>query len=257
MATARKYEEELKITSHYGWSQQFWDDLIPVKDQISQHPFFQEMAAGTLNISAFRYALLNFYPLVAQFPAFMGLALAKIIHFQEPGMTEARSWLIQNITVEERHLHWYQDWAHGFGITLDELKTVRPPVSMNAINHFLWDINHRGNLAESLAATNLAIEWATGDWTLQVYKGMEAYAQFNGVEISKRSLAWLRAHAHYDDLHPYEAMELIKRICHDKIEWQEKAFLAAKEGLEYYILALDDCYQHHSIANTKMLETIN
>jgi pyrroloquinoline quinone (PQQ) biosynthesis protein C len=258
MATARKYEEELKITSHYGWSQQFWDDLIPVKDQISQHPFFQEMAAGTLNISAFRYALLNFYPLVAQFPAFMGLALAKIIHFQEPGMTEARSWLIQNIKVEERHLHWYQDWAHGFGITLDELKTVRPPVSMNAINHFLWDINHRGNLAESLAATNLAIEWATGDWTLQVYKGMEAYAQFNGVEISKRSLAWLRAHAHYDDLHPYEAMELIKRICHDKIEWQEKAFLAAKEGLEYYILALDDCYQQYlMIANAKILETIN
>ena len=257
MATARKYEEELQITSHYGWSQQFWDDLVPVKDKISQHPFFQEMAAGTLNISAFRYALLNFYPLVAHFPAYMGLALAKITHFQQPGMTEARNWLIQNIKVEERHLHWYQDWAHGFGIALDELNTVRPPASMNAINHFLWDINHRGNLAESLAATNLAIEWATGDWTLQVYKGMEAYAKFSGIEISKRSLAWLRAHAHYDDLHPYEAMELIKRICNDNIQWQEKAFLAAKEGLEYYILALDECYQQHLIANNKILETIS
>ena len=249
MATTRKYEEGLQLTSHHSWSQQFWDDLVPVKDRISQHPFFQEMAAGTLNIFAFRYALLNFYPLVAQFPAYMGLALAKAIHFQEPGVVEARNWLIQNIKVEERHLQWYQDWAVGFGVALDELKNVRPPVALNAINHFLWDINHRGHLAESLAATNLAIEWATGDWTLRVYKGIESYSKFNGIEMSKRSLAWLRAHAHYDDLHPYEAMELIKRLCQHKVEWQEKAFFAAKAGLEYYLLALDECYQQHLLSN--------
>lgn len=249
MATVRKYEEELKITSHHDWSQKFWDDLVPVKDKISQHPFFQQMAAGRLNLTAFRYALLNFYPLVAHFPAYMGLALAKAIDFQEPGVVEARNWLIQNIKVEERHLNWYQDWAMGFGITLEELNTVRPSAAMNAVNHFLWHINQRGNLAQSLAATNLAIEWATGDWTIQVYKGIESYSKFKGVEISKRSMAWLRAHAHYDDLHPYEAMELIKRLCHHKVEWQEQAFLAAKEGLEYYILALDECYQQHVIAS--------
>jgi pyrroloquinoline quinone (PQQ) biosynthesis protein C len=245
MSTTHKYEEELKITSHTGWSQQFWDDLVPVKDRISQHPFFVEMAKGRLSLHGFRYALIHFYPLVAHFPSYMGLGLSKATDFSQPGVTETRNWLIQNIKVEERHLNWYQDWAIGFGITIEELNTVRPPAAMNAVNRYLWDINHRGNLAESLAATNLAIEWATGDWTIQVYKGMEHYAKFAEVDISKRSLAWLRAHAHYDDLHPYEAMELIKRLCDQNPEWQEKAFFAAKEGLEYYALALDKCYQVH------------
>lgn len=47
----------------------------------------------------------------------------------------------------------------------------------------------------------------------------------------------------YDDLHPYEAMELIKRLCDKDPVSQRKAFLAAKEGLAYYELALDECYK--------------
>ena len=75
---------------------------------------------------------------------------------------------------------------------------------------------------------------------------IHAYIDHPEVNINKRSLAWLRAHAHYDDLHPYEAMELIKRLCADQPELQQKAFLAAKEGLEYYALALDECYKLQS-----------
>lgn len=123
---------------------------------------------------------------------------------------------------------------------------VTPPVEMNAVNHFLWNMNYRSSLAECLAATNLAIEWATGDWSIQVYKGINAYIDHPEVNINKRSLAWLRAHAHYDDLHPYEAMELIKRLCDHQPELQTKAFKAAREGLEYYELALDYCYKQHA-----------
>ena len=173
----------------------------------------------------------------------MAGALAKATSFSLDGVTETRDWLIQNIKVEERHLNWYQDWALGFGLTLETLNEVRPPAAMNAVNHFLWTINYRGSLAESIAATNLAIEWATGDWTIQVYKGIQTYTQHPEVNINKRSLAWLRAHAHYDDLHPYEAMELIKRLCDKDPASQKKAFLAAKEGLAYYELALDECYK--------------
>ena len=235
---------DLKITPHSPWAQQFWDELIPAKDRVGQHPLFQDMANGRLNLKCFRSALLNFYPLVAHFPSYMGLALSKATDFTETGVTETRNWLIQNIKVEERHLNWYRDWAGGFGLTIDELDRVRPPVAMNAVNHFLWNINTKGSLAECLAATNLAIEWATGDWSIQVYKGINAYIDHPEVSINKRSLAWLRAHAHYDDIHPYEAMELIKRLGEGKPEIQEKAFQAALEGLAYYELALDECYKH-------------
>ena len=247
----------LQLTKHDAWAEVFWNDLEPLKNRISQHPFFQEMASGQLSLEAFRYALKNFYPLVAHFPAYMGLALAKVLQFSEPGQVETRNWLIHNIKVEERHLSWYQDWAMGFGLSLEELQQVRPPAAMNAVNHFLWDINMRGSLVESLAATNLAIEWATGDWTAQVYQGMQHYAQYPQVHLTKRTLAWLRAHAHYDDLHPYEAMELIKRICHDQPKLQQKAFLAAKEGLAYYVLALDDCYKVHKEIQHVSLEDLS
>ena len=236
------YGEEFHITPHQAWSQQFLDNLLPYKNRISEHPFFVDMASGKLTLNSFRFALLNFYPLVAHFPSFMGLALSKATQFSESGITETRNWLIQNIKVEERHLNWYRDWAGGFGLSVDELDHVQPPAAMNAINHFLWNINTRGHLAECLAATNLAIEWATGDWSTKVFAGISAYTSHPEVNINKRSLAWLRAHAHYDDIHPYEAMELIKRLCmHDPV-MQQKAFEAAKEGLAYYELALDACY---------------
>ncbi len=243
-----KYEDELQITPHTEWSQKFWDDLIPFKDRISQHPFFVNMASGQLTLTSFRYALLNFYPLVAHFPSYMSLALAKATNFADPGVNEARNWLIQNIKVEERHLNWYRDWAAGFGLTVEELDNVKPNAAMNGVNHFLWSNNTRGNLAQALAATNLAIEWATGDWSTHVYEGIQSYANHPDININKRTIAWLRAHAHYDDIHPYEAMELIKRLANDDVKMQQQAFEAVKEGLAYYELALDECQRVHELS---------
>ena len=239
----KAYSHELEITPHNEWSQAFWDQLLPAKNRVSQHPLFQDLAAGRLSLACFKHALLNFYPLVAHFPSYMAMSLAKATAFQLPGVTEARNWLIQNIKVEERHLYWYQDWALGFGLTVDELDHVCPPAAMNAVNHYLWSVAYRGTLAETIAATNLAIEWATGDWTIQVYKGIEAYAKHPEIQISSKTVAWLRAHAHYDDLDAYEAMELIMRLCDHDVVMQQKALQAAQQGLAYYELALEECYK--------------
>ena len=85
------------------------------------------MASGTLSLNRFRHALLNFYPLVGNFPHYMSLTLAKANHTHLPGMLIARDWLINNIMVEQRHLYWYRDWAKGFGISDHALDTVTPP----------------------------------------------------------------------------------------------------------------------------------
>lgn len=255
--TAREKEElygNIAITAHPAWAQRFWDSLVPLKDRIARHPLFQEMAAGTLALARFRHALLNFYPLVGNFPHYMGLTLAKTHETARPGVLETRDWLINNIKIEQRHLYWYRDWAMGFGISAETLDTVCPPAAMDAINHFLWHINQRGSIAEGIAATNLAIEWATGDWTQAVVKGMRIYAERGDARIDRRSMAWLRAHAHYDDAHPYEAMELVKRLCAGDSAQQDKAFAAARRGMEYYLLALDECYRS-SLSATAMLPT--
>lgn len=237
--------QQLQLTPHSGWAADFWQHLMPVKDLVADHPLFVHMADGSLHVECFRSALLNFYPLVARFPSYMALSLSKAIHFEQAGVVEARNWLIQNIKIEERHLAWYRDWAAGFGLTVDVLDNVCPPPAMNAVNHFLWSVNLREGLAEGIAATNLAIEWATGDWSKRVYKGISAYSERADVEVSRRTLAWLRAHAMYDDTHPDEAMELIKLLADHDPAMQQRAFHAAEQGLLYYKLALDHCYQTH------------
>ena len=76
MSVAR-YKEALQLTDHEPWAQHFWQALVPYKDQVVEHPLFVEMGEGTLAPERFRDALLHFYPLVENFPKYMGLALAK------------------------------------------------------------------------------------------------------------------------------------------------------------------------------------
>lgn len=238
---AAQYKKKLELTPHDGWAQLFWEALVPLKDKVVHHPVFAEMGRGELSPERWRRALLNFYPLVENFPKYMGLNLAKVRR-GVPGHEEAKLWLIDNIKVEQRHAYWYQDWANGFGISLAELDAARPSPAMDAVNHYLWDMGRSASLEEGIAATNLAIEWATGEWSQHVVKGMQAYAEAGVADINRHTMAWLRAHASYDDEHPHEAMELVKRIARTP-EQQQRALQAAQRGLEYYILALEDCYR--------------
>lgn len=234
------YGDDLTLTPHPPWAQQFWDDLVPLKEQVAEHPLFLGMAAGDLPVATFQDALLNFFPLVENFPKYMGLSLAKCATNQ-PGHGAVRGWLLNNMRVEARHAQWYRDWAVGFGVPSESLETVRPPAAMDAVNYYLWHTCREGSLIESIGAANLAIEWATGEWAQQVVRGMKAYAERGEAQVDRRTMAWLRAHAHYDDAHPHEAMELIKALAVGE-EDVRKAFLATERGLEYYRMALDDCW---------------
>lgn len=233
--------DTLILSEHPQWAREFWDGLVPLKNRVAHHPLFEEMGAGTLTLERFRRALLNFYPLVESFPKYMALNLAKC-RTDRPGHEHARAWIMDNMRVEARHAAWYQDWAAGFGLPREALATVRPPAPMDAVNHYLRHVCGQASLEEGIGAANLAIEWATGEWTQYVVSGMKKYAERGDARVDRRTMAWLRAHAHYDDMHPHEAMELIKRVARDDAS-REAAFQATKRGLEYYLLALDDCYQ--------------
>lgn len=238
-AESERYDDELTLTPHPAWAQRFWDDLVPLKDRVSRHPVFMGMADGSLSTETYRYTLTNFYPLVENFPKFMGLTLARC----RPGLAgheQARQWLMGNMRVEERHAAWFRDWVGGFGVSRAELDGVRPPAAMDAVNYYLWHMCANASLAEAIGACNLAIEWATGEWCQSVVKGMRLYAERGEVEVNRRTMAWLRAHAHYDDAHPHEAMELIKRLAHTDEE-RNRAFRATERGLEYYLLGLEQC----------------
>lgn len=242
----RKTFQKIKITTHPEWAQKFWDNLIPIKDKVAHHPYFKEIQAGKLPVKLGQRGLIDFYPLVENFPKFMALNLAKVKR-GEPGHLEAKYWLIQNIKVEQNHADWWHFWANGFHVSDDQLKNAKPSPLMDAINYYLWFINTYGSISEGIAATNLAVEWATGEWTISIIDGVKSYAKQGLGNIDEKTMSWLNAHASYDDAHPYEAMEIIK-LCARTASEQEKALNAAKRSLEYYLLALDDCYQSVEVA---------
>lgn len=216
-----------------------FETLLPLKERVVNHPVFEKMGRGTFPLDEFRKTLRNFFPLVENFPKFMALNLAKT-RCHKPGHDDAKAWLISNINVEQNHARWYMAWAEGFGIPDEEIRNVRPTPPMEAVVHHLWNTNYHGTVSVCLGATNVGIEWATGEWSKRVKRGVESYMERGEVSRDRRILSWLKAHGTYDDTHPYEAMALAE-ICAEDEEDLENAVRASERSLEYYVMALDDC----------------
>lgn len=216
-----------------------FEPLNAFKQRVVEHPVWHQLAAGELPLASYQKMLLHFFPLVENFPKFMALALAKA-SVAKPGHENAKNWLIGNIKVEQNHANWFRDWAEGIGVDAAELNGVRPAPEIDAIVHYLWSTAHNGSLSESLAATNVGIEWATGEWSMNIVSSAEHYFQQNlPAKLQRRAMAWIRAHARYDDTHPYEAMELVVECAEDE-EDLSRAILAAERSLEYYAIGLDE-----------------
>src|SRR6059036_305353 len=82
---------------------------------------------------------------------------------------------------------------------------------VQSLTDWLWYINTKGSLAEAVAATSFAIEGIAGDIAHKVLAGFESYKGRPGVEMGPKTSKWFREHAHYDDVHPKIAMEIVKR----------------------------------------------
>ncbi len=243
--TSAHHINKIQITPHAEWAQKFWDGLVPYKNKIVEHVYFRELQNGTLSIERARRGLIDFYPLVENFPKYMALNVAKTKPGAKAGHAEAKFWLMQNMKVEQKHADWWCDWAECIRLTREDLYCAKPSPLMDAINHFLWHVNTSGSMAEGIAATNLAVEWATGEWTIRILSGVKSYAERGLADITPRTMSWLNAHAIYDEKHPYEAMEVIKLTAATEEE-RQSAFEFAKRAMEYYLLALDDCYEPYS-----------
>jgi pyrroloquinoline quinone (PQQ) biosynthesis protein C len=85
------------------------------------------------------------------------------------------------------------------------------PPGTQVLANWCDEISSRGSLAASIAATNYAIEGATGEWSQILYDSESYAAQFPSA-TRKASLRWLQLHAAYDDTHPWEALEIVCTI---------------------------------------------
>ena len=224
-----------KFTPDPNWVLEMDKYLLPYKQAIWESKLVQETSSGDLSLEQVKGWSIQFYPFIELFPQFMATYLAKAT---DP---MSRGFLIDNLRVEKRHADQWIDMAKGFGVPKEELFTTLIIPEVEALTHWMWSITTRGSFVEGVAATNYAIEGVTQGIATIMVKGFMKYQGKEGVLLDKRAYMWMEAHSAYDDLHPYEALEIIK-LHATTLDIQQKVIHAAQRSLEYLFRALQACY---------------
>lgn len=231
----RGFKRGRKFTPHPAWVLELRQHIEPAWNAILNCRLIQEASAGTLSLPQMRAWLLQLYPFIETFPKWIALNIPKT----QDAMS--RGYLIDNVRVEKRHAEQWVYMAEGFGIKRDDLYTVKPLPEVDALTHWLWSINTQGTLAEAVAATNYSIEGITRDIAIVTMKGFPHYEGVDGIHLDRKAYWWMEGHAKYDDLHPQQALEIIKLYATSK-ELQNKVRFVTLRSLEYMLMAFETCY---------------
>jgi pyrroloquinoline quinone (PQQ) biosynthesis protein C len=217
------------------------ESLRPEWDAACWPPLFRQTADGQLpSLRGWQRVLSQFFIIVEAFPKYMGLSLAKTTYGRRPGDASARRWLLQNLGVEAKHAEWYIDWMRAIGLETEQVFNQQPLPEIQALHEHLLATCAHGTLAEGVAASNWAIEGVTGVWTQEVAEPFRQYAT-QGVRIDAYSMMWLKAHARYDDMHPEEALEIVKLATNADSDEPFRVQAAARKSLQLYTAALHAC----------------
>lgn len=232
----------MEASSYPVWAQRLLADCSAAKARVTDHELYQRMRDGQLSPRTMRQFLIGGWPVVEQFAVYMAQNLTKTCYARHPGEDMARRWLMRNIRVELNHADYWVNWAAAHGVTLDELKAQRVPTELHALSHWCWHSCSADSLVVAMAATNYAIEGATGEWAAVVCGG-DTYAELFPPEQRKKAMKWLKLHAQYDDAHPWEALEIIctlAGLAPDE-SLQEALRHAICKSYEYMYLFLERC----------------
>jgi pyrroloquinoline quinone (PQQ) biosynthesis protein C len=240
--------------AHPNWIRILLRDSQLYWDRITRSALFTNIANGTLPVEGVRFAIKNFYPVIESFPQYLGLMLGKAPQGQSKAAAAARQWVLENLHVEQRHAAWFVDLAAGFGLARSDFANpIVPPPEMDAINNYLWRICAQGTFVECLGAVNFAMEGPTADWTRFTRDGFRTYDGRHGVKFSARTMAWVDAHAVYDDDHVEGALRLMGLLAKTPTE-QNAASAAALRSLQYYVMAIEHCELVFAQSPKKRLE---
>lgn len=235
MGDCRTKRNRPELTPHPPWIIKLQERIAPYWQAVLDCPILDEAATGTLSVRQMQGWMVQLYPFIETFPKWLALNLTKADD------SASRSFFIDNIRTEKRHGEQWVSMARGFGVESKELSQACPLPEVEAMTHWLWSINTRGSLAEGVAATSYAIEGVTQGISKRTIQGFPFYDGREGVSLDGKAYSWMESHVSYDDLHPLEALEIIKRTALTE-DVQDKVRIAAQRSLEYMRLALQTCY---------------
>jgi pyrroloquinoline quinone (PQQ) biosynthesis protein C len=236
-----------QLSSYPAWAQDMIESCAASRHAVVEHEVFLRMRDASLSQPALRNFLIGVWPVIEQFPQFMAMSLLKIRYGRNAGQDMARKYLIRNIRVEQNHADHWVEWAKASGVTLDDLMHASVPLETHALAHWCWHTCERDSLPASVAATNYAIEGAAGDWACLVCS-KEDYASTFDLETRKKAMKWLKLHAEYDDIHPWEALEIICTLMGNNPTTSGISLIRSRiiKSFEYMRLTLDYCFEEVS-----------
>lgn len=197
-----------ELTSYPEWAQNMVADCESTKQSVVDHELWGMMSDGSLGHEGTVNFMVGIWPVIERFPGYMAQSLLKTSFGRSPGDDLARRWLVRNIRVEQNHAEYWLNWAEGAGVPRSEVLSGASPRGTDVLAKWCEEISSQGSLAASIAATNYAVEGATGEWSQLIYES-KSYAESFPSKIRVGSLRWLQLHAAYDDTHPWEALEIV------------------------------------------------
>jgi pyrroloquinoline quinone (PQQ) biosynthesis protein C len=217
-----------------AWVDELRRQTKPYWDAVLNCRLIREASNGTLSLDRMRGWIVQMYPFIETFPKWIALTIAKV-----PDLG-SRAFMIDNLRVEKRHAAQWVQMAEGFGIDKSALQSIEPFSEVDALTHWLWSVNTQGTLPEAVGATNYAVEGVTQGIARLTLQGFPYYAGMPGIHLDKKAYAWMQNHARYDELHPVQALQVMKLYTTKDLE--EKVIFASRRSLEYLLMALDACY---------------
>jgi pyrroloquinoline quinone (PQQ) biosynthesis protein C len=197
-----------ELTSYPKWAQDMVAGCEEARQSVIDHPLWDLMSTLKLDQTSTRNFMVGVWPVIERFPAYMALNLLKTRYGRSQGDNLARRWLVRNIRVEQNHADYWLNWAEGAGVQREEVLNGYAPHGTQTLADWCEEVSTRDSLAAGIAATNYAVEGATGDWSQLIYDSAQ-YAESFPTKIRAGSMRWLQLHAAYDDTHPWEALEIV------------------------------------------------
>jgi len=201
----------MEVTSYPDWTQEMVHDCDRFKREVVEHELFTQMKEARLEHGIHKAFLAGGWPVIDQFPQYMAMNLLKIRYGLDEGHDMARRYLIRNIRVEQNHADHWVNWAQESGVDITAMLHGQHALETLSLSQWCWQVCDRESLAVAMAATNYAIEGATGEWAARVCSESH-YANLFDEDVRGKAMKWLKLHAKYDDAHPWEALEIIVNL---------------------------------------------
>ncbi|MGH8500881.1 MAG: TenA family transcriptional regulator [Gammaproteobacteria bacterium] len=234
----------MELRSYPQWTQDMVASCAEAKQKLLDHDIWRLMKAALLDFRTTRNFLVGAWPVVDQFPHYMALNLLKTRFGRCYGEDMARRWLIRNMRIEQNHAKYWRDWAVACGIAHEDLVYGAPPPGTMSLSNWIFRVCRNESLATAMAVANYAIEGVTGEWAWSVIS-TQAYENSFDKNIRRKATRWLRVHAEYDDVHPWEALEIVCALMGTNPKARDVADVGRciRKTYDIYRRSLDHCFE--------------